>query len=200
MLKETTNERIRHRADLFISSLHFHPAFRLPSPDAHFDPPRLRDFSRRAMIQCRRRFSMLNREVWPQRRTNVHRILASSLLVFISFASLRAVAGEFQDDLKARRGRAMERLGQEAMLVLWSAPVQVYSRDVNYEYRQDSNLYYLTGIDQEQTILVLMPGNKTRREFLFIRPRDSVREHWERSEEHTSELQSHHDLVCRLLL
>src|SRR5437667_6387564 len=24
--------------------------------------------------------------------------------------------------------------------------------------------------------------------------------HWQRSEEHTSELQSHHDLVCRLLL
>src|SRR5437667_11090281 len=24
--------------------------------------------------------------------------------------------------------------------------------------------------------------------------------HWRRSEEHTSELQSHHDLVCRLLL
>ncbi len=71
----------------------------------------------------------------------------------------------------------MERLGPEAMLILWSAPVQTYSRDISYEYRQDSNLYYLTGIDQEQTILVLMPGNSARKEILFIRPRDPVREH-----------------------
>src|SRR5437773_4926564 len=27
-----------------------------------------------------------------------------------------------------------------------------------------------------------------------------IHSHWSRSEEHTSELQSHHDLVCRLLL
>ena len=72
----------------------------------------------------------------------------------------------------------MDRLGPEAMLILWSAPVQTYSRDVDYEYRQDSNLYYLTGIDQEETTLVLMPGNATRKEILFIKQRDPVREHW----------------------
>ena len=33
------------------------------------------------------------------------------------------------------------------MLVLWSAPTQRYSLDIDYEYRQDSNLYYLTGVD-----------------------------------------------------
>jgi Xaa-Pro aminopeptidase len=36
----------------------------------------------------------------------------------------------------------------------------------------------LTGIDQEDTILVLMPGNDTRREILFIREADARREHW----------------------
>jgi Xaa-Pro aminopeptidase len=109
----------------------------------------------------------------------VQRIRAATVFVILSFTVLPALGGEFQEDLKARRARAMERLGPEAALILWSAPSQVYSRDVNFEYRQDSNLYYLTGIDQEQSILVLMPGNKTRKEFLFIRPRDPVREHWE---------------------
>ena len=47
------------------------------------------------------------------------------------------------------------------MAIVWSAPEQVYSADVNYEYRQDSNLLYLTGINQPGTTLVLMPGNKT---------------------------------------
>ena len=55
---------------------------------------------------------------------------------------------------------------------------RVFSTDVNYEYRQDSNLLYLTGIDQEDTILVLMPGNETRKEMLFVREADARREHW----------------------
>ena len=74
--------------------------------------------------------------------------------------------------------RLMERLGPDTMLVLLSAPARVYSNDVDYEYRQDSNLYYLTGITQEDTALVLMPGNGTRREILFIKDRNPEREHW----------------------
>ena len=101
------------------------------------------------------------------------------LAVALLLAAATAVrASEFSDDLKARRTRAMERLGDEAMLVLWSAPPQRYSLDVDYEYRQDSNLYYLTGLEQEETILVLMPGNASIREVLFIKDRNPLREHW----------------------
>jgi Xaa-Pro aminopeptidase len=72
----------------------------------------------------------------------------------------------------------MERLGADTMAILWSAPTRRYSLDVDYEFRQDSNLLYLTGIDQEETILVLMPGSESRREILFIRDADPHREHW----------------------
>jgi len=101
-------------------------------------------------------------------------VLAAACLLVASAAA----AGPLQDDLKARRTRAMERLGPEALAIFWSAPERVYSTDVNYEYRQDSNLLYLTGIDQEDTILVLMPGNAARKEVLFIREADARREHW----------------------
>src|SRR6188508_245719 len=87
-------------------------------------------------------------------------------------------AAEFRADLAARRAKTMASLGAEAIFVAWSAPERVYSTDVNYEYRQDSNLLYLTGIDQEETILVLMPGNETRKEMLFVREADARREHW----------------------
>jgi Xaa-Pro aminopeptidase len=89
-----------------------------------------------------------------------------------------AGASEFSDDLAARRARLMERLGPDTMIVLLSAPTRVYSGDVDYEYHQDPNLYYLTGITQEETALVLMPGNVSRREFLFIKDRNPEREHW----------------------
>ena len=104
------------------------------------------------------------------------RIPAIALLA-LAVASV-ASAGPLQDDLKARRARAMERLGPDALAIFWSAPARVYSNDVNYEYRQDSNLLYLTGVDQEETILVLMPGHATRREVLFVREADARREHW----------------------
>ncbi len=103
-------------------------------------------------------------------------ILACALLLFL--VPLAALAGPLQDDLKARRARAMERLGPDAIAIFWSAPSRVFSTDVEYEYRQDSNLLYLTGIDQEDTILVLMPGNETRKELLFVREADARREHW----------------------
>lgn len=106
------------------------------------------------------------------------RLLASTLITLFLVSST-ALAGELQDDLSARRARVMEELGPEAMLILWSAPLRNYSNDTNYEYRQDSNLYYLTGMEQDETILVLMPGNETRKEILFVKKRDPVREHWE---------------------
>jgi Xaa-Pro aminopeptidase len=92
---------------------------------------------------------------------------------------LTSAAGPLQEDLAVRRGKLMERLGPDALAIFWSAPTRVYSGDIDYEYRQESNLLYLTGIDQPETILVLMPGNASRREILFIREADARREHWE---------------------
>jgi Xaa-Pro aminopeptidase len=112
-------------------------------------------------------------------RSNRCAALLVLAILTIPFTALSALAGPLQDDLAARRAKALERLGPEAVAILWSAPVRVYSADVDYEYRQDSNLFYLTGIDQPDTILVLMPGNTARREVLFIREADARREHWE---------------------
>ncbi|HXW08417.1 MAG TPA: aminopeptidase P N-terminal domain-containing protein [Vicinamibacterales bacterium] len=113
-------------------------------------------------------------------RTRQPAIRAAVLAILSSLPGLApaAWAGPLQEDLQARRARVMERIGSDALAIFWSAPTRVYSLDVDYEYRQDSNLLYLTGIDQEETILVLMPGNRTRKEVLFIRPADRRREHW----------------------
>ena len=101
---------------------------------------------------------------------------AAALLLLL--AASPVFASDFSDDLAARRQRLMQRFGADTMVVLLSAPARVYSNDVDYEYHQDSNLYYLTGMTQEDTILVLMPGNATRRELLFIKDRNPEREHW----------------------
>jgi Xaa-Pro aminopeptidase len=108
-------------------------------------------------------------------KPNRHSYLVAICLLLWSTG---AGASELSEDLKARRARVMEHLGTDSILVLWSAPRARYSLDIDYEYRQDSNLYYLTGVSQDETILVLMPGNASRREILFIKDRNPVREHW----------------------
>jgi Xaa-Pro aminopeptidase len=108
----------------------------------------------------------------------VRRRIATLVACASVWLAAAAAAGELQEDLKGRRARLMERLGPESLMVLWSAPERTYSLDVTYEYRQDSNLYYLTGLTQAETILVLMPGNASTREVLFVRDRDAAYEHW----------------------
>lgn len=100
------------------------------------------------------------------------------LVVAFLAVSAPAAGDELADDLIARRARVLDALTPDTMLVLFSAPPKVYSNDVEYEFRQDSTLYYLTGVDQEETILVLMPGNRTRRAFLFVRAPNARREHF----------------------
>lgn len=110
------------------------------------------------------------------------RVLLISIIGICIGSLSRAAALQspsFQQDLQARRQRLEQVLSPNAMLILWSAPVRVYSGDVNYPYRQDSNLYYLTGIEQPETVLVILPGNKIRKEYLFIHPRNASQELWE---------------------
>jgi Xaa-Pro aminopeptidase len=106
----------------------------------------------------------------------LRRSIAALVLLVLSAAHGRA--SDFTDDLAGRRARVLDRIGHDAVLILWSAPTRTYSLDIDYEYRQDSNLYYLTGITEEETILVLTPGNPTAREVLFIKDKDPAREHW----------------------
>ena len=99
-------------------------------------------------------------------------------LLSLLVATTMAAASDLSDDLSARRLRLLDRLGPEAILVVTSAPTRRYSLDIDYEYRQDSNLYYLTGIAQPETMLILLPGGTTRRELLFVKDQDPSREHW----------------------
>ena len=77
-------------------------------------------------------------------------------------------------ELRKRRSEVMKRMGDKAVMVLLSTEPRVYTNDVDYHYRQENNLYYLTGVTQPDTMLILMPGNETRREILFVKDRNAA--------------------------
>ncbi|HEX4475733.1 MAG TPA: aminopeptidase P N-terminal domain-containing protein [Polyangiaceae bacterium] len=77
----------------------------------------------------------------------------------------------------ARRARALELIGP-GVLVIFSAPQAIRNNDVEHEYRQDSDFYYLTGFDEPESVLVLSTVHPERYA-LFVRPRDPEREVWD---------------------
>lgn len=86
--------------------------------------------------------------------------------------------GERLAELASRRARVSEKIGPNSMLVLLSTEPRVYTNDVDYEYRQENNLFYLTNLKQKGATLVLMPGNSQLREILFLPRRDPAAETW----------------------
>ena len=81
-------------------------------------------------------------------------------------------------ELSQRRDRVAQSVGPQSMLVLFSTEPRVYANDVDYPYRQENNLYYLTNLKQKGATLVLLPGNTKTREILFLPRRNALAETW----------------------
>jgi Xaa-Pro aminopeptidase len=90
------------------------------------------------------------------------------------------LSAEFHE---SRRELIMEALPGNAVALFFSAPTRNRQNDVYYEYRQQSDLLYLTGSEEPGTALLLAPGGVTvdgvqTREVLFVPPRDPSQEVW----------------------
>ena len=63
-------------------------------------------------------------------------------------------------------------------MLLYSAPVMIRNNDVEHEYRQDSDFYYLAGFDEPESVLLLKSGPDPKT-VVFLRERDPERETWD---------------------
>ena len=73
----------------------------------------------------------------------------------------------------------MRMAGPEAILILPAAPLRVRSNDSHHPYRQDSDFWYLTGFEEPEAVLALVPGRAAGETLLFCRERDPEREAWD---------------------
>jgi Xaa-Pro aminopeptidase len=81
-------------------------------------------------------------------------------------------------ELAQRRARVAQNIGPKSLLILFSAEPRVYTNDVDYPFRQENNLFYLTNLKQEGATLVLLPGNTQTPEILFLPRRNPAAETW----------------------
>ncbi|MGZ5278929.1 MAG: aminopeptidase P family protein [Pseudobdellovibrionaceae bacterium] len=76
-----------------------------------------------------------------------------------------------------RRARVAEQL-QGSALIVASTPEHIRNGSVHHPFRQDSNLYYLTGFEEPDTIFVFRPGMKPE-SVMFVRTKNIERETWD---------------------
>jgi Xaa-Pro aminopeptidase len=81
-------------------------------------------------------------------------------------------------EFSARREAFMREMGP-GVAVLPSAPVAIRNNDVTHDYRQDSDFFYLTGFDEEESVLLLTSEHPEHRAVVFVRERNPERETWD---------------------
>ena len=78
-----------------------------------------------------------------------------------------------------RRKQIMELMDSNSIAILPSAPARTRNRDIEYQYRTDSDFYYLTGFPEPEAVAVIAPGRKQGQYLMFCRERDPAREQWD---------------------
>jgi Xaa-Pro aminopeptidase len=77
---------------------------------------------------------------------------------------------------RRRRDALAEKLGN-AIAIVPAAIHHLRNNDAEYEYRQHSDFYYLTGFNEPEAVLIVAPGRE-QRDTLFLRRRDREQEIW----------------------
>jgi Xaa-Pro aminopeptidase len=76
-----------------------------------------------------------------------------------------------------RRRRFAEALG-DGLAIIPARQEVLRNGDVHYEFRQDSDFYFLTGFEEPEAVAVVNPAHVKERYVLFVRPRDRDSEVW----------------------
>ncbi len=80
-------------------------------------------------------------------------------------------------EYQQRRSQLMAKIGN-GTAIFRSAPMAVMHNDVEYNYRQDSDFFYLTGLNEAQAVAVLAPHHPEHQFILFVQPKDREQEVW----------------------
>ncbi len=85
---------------------------------------------------------------------------------------------ERQAELAGRRAAVAKRMAPNSIMILWSAEPRNYAGDVDFYYRQENNLYYLTNLKQVEATLVITKNGDSVSEYLFMPKRNPQFETW----------------------
>jgi len=83
-----------------------------------------------------------------------------------------------KQEFARRRKNLMAQMEADSIAIVPAASQKTRNRDAEYPFRQDSDFYYLTGFNEPEAVLVLLPGRKHGQYVMFCRERDLTMELW----------------------
>src|SRR5712675_1235808 len=85
------------------------------------------------------------------------------------------------DIFKQNRKRFIDKMEPDSIAIFNSNDELPSNGDALHRFKQNSDLFWLTGIEQEDTMLVLFPGNpdKKYREVLVVVRPNELKEKWD---------------------
>ncbi|MDT8309896.1 MAG: Xaa-Pro aminopeptidase [Methylophaga sp.] len=84
-----------------------------------------------------------------------------------------------KQEFARRRRHLMDLMGPDTIAVLPNALELTRNRDVHFPFRSDSHFHYLSGFDEPESVLVLVPGREHGEFLLFCRERNLEKEIWD---------------------
>ena len=81
-------------------------------------------------------------------------------------------------EYKERRERLFNKMADNSMAILFAGRPNMRSADAEYDFSVNRNFYYLTGISQEHSILLLVKSDTLNETYLFIDEKDENKEKW----------------------
>ena len=81
-------------------------------------------------------------------------------------------------EYQSRRASFFSKMEEESLAIIFSGVGKKCSADENYPFEVNRNFFYLTGITQEDSVLLLIKSGGEEREYLLILPFDPVKEKW----------------------
>jgi len=83
-----------------------------------------------------------------------------------------------QNEYKLRRDKLLQNMSQKSVSVVFSNSYKTRSNDTQYQYRQNSNFYYLSGFKEDKSILMFIKVDSESKTILFVEKKDKVSELW----------------------
>lgn len=83
-----------------------------------------------------------------------------------------------KEEILRRRNEIFDKLEDFSIAVIFSGVAKKSSADDVYDFVVNKNFFYLTQIDQEDSILVLYKTPTIHESFLFVQPYDELKEKW----------------------
>lgn len=82
-------------------------------------------------------------------------------------------------EYKRRLRDVKNQMIDDSIAIIAAESEQRRSNDTNYRFRQASDFFYLTGFNEPDALLVIIPGRKEAETILFCRDKDKTSELWE---------------------